>query len=232
MTMNPATAGALELVIPAHDPKAGQPLPKATDGDNAEATKEARDKALRKHESAIRSGQLSFYSMGKALRAIRDEGLMPSQFKSIESYAKKTFDISKSTVSRLISAARFMDTLIGLEGEQAFKILPTSESQVRPVVVSDIPEDQWIATWKKVVEAIDPKKKKVTAALVASVVKEVLPKPTPKTPTPVEQKPNLELIANLVKEVRAKPPKTPAKIYKECLEKIWGELEKRSALNK
>ena len=78
-------------------------------------------------ESIIKSNQRNLHSVGKALKAIRDNHFHCNLgFDSFESYAKNRWDIGKSHTYRLIDAAQVVDNLSPI-GD----ILPVNEAQCR-----------------------------------------------------------------------------------------------------
>jgi hypothetical protein len=78
-------------------------------------------------ESIIKSNQRNFHSVGKALKAIRDNHFHCNLgFDSFESYAKNRWDIGKSHAYRLIDAAQVVENLSPI-GD----IVPLNEAQCR-----------------------------------------------------------------------------------------------------
>ncbi len=81
-------------------------------------------------ESAIDKSRRNFYTLGSALREIRDNRLYRiSLLNSFEEYTKKRWAMGKSHAYRLIEACNVIDSLSPI-GD----ILPENESQVRPLV--------------------------------------------------------------------------------------------------
>ena len=78
-------------------------------------------------ELIIESNQRNFYSVGKALKQIRDNHFYRTLgFDSFESYVKDRWDFGKSHTYRLIDAAQVLDNLSPI-GD----ILPVNEAQCR-----------------------------------------------------------------------------------------------------
>ncbi|KPA11398.1 DNA methylase [Candidatus Magnetomorum sp. HK-1] len=84
-------------------------------------------------ESIIQRFRKNFYSVGKALKEIRDERHWKKlSFQSFESYVNKRWEMSKSSAYRLIDAAEVIDNLSPI-GD----IIPINEAQVRPLTKLD-----------------------------------------------------------------------------------------------
>jgi hypothetical protein len=78
-------------------------------------------------ERVIESERQSFYTIGKALKEIRDDRLYRDLlFNSFEAYLKKRWDLSRSHAYRLIEAYRVIDNLSSI-GDK----LPENEAQLR-----------------------------------------------------------------------------------------------------
>lgn len=116
---------------------------------------------LEKHEAVIESGLQTFYSVGTALLAIRDNRLYRQQFKTFESYCSERWNIVRSRAYQLIDAA---ETVLNLS--TIVDISQVNEAQVRPLAQLE-PEEQQLV-WQ-VVEETAPAGK-VTAQHVKSVV--------------------------------------------------------------
>ena len=81
-------------------------------------------------EAVIAKQRSSFYTIGKALKEIRDDRLYRELlFASFEAYLKDRWEMSRSHGNRLIDAARVIDNLSPI-GD----ILPENEAQLRPLV--------------------------------------------------------------------------------------------------
>jgi hypothetical protein len=84
-------------------------------------------------ESIIQKFRKNFYSVGKALKEIRDERHWKKlSFQSFESYVNKRWEMSKSSAYRLIDAAEVIDNLSPI-GDT----IPINEAQVRPLTKLD-----------------------------------------------------------------------------------------------
>jgi hypothetical protein len=81
-------------------------------------------------EAVIESERRCFYTIGKALKEIRDDRLYRELlFDSFEAYLKNRWDMSRAHGYRLIEAARVIDNLSPI-GD----ILPENEAQLRPLI--------------------------------------------------------------------------------------------------
>ena len=84
-------------------------------------------------EAVIKKYRQDFYSVGKALKEIRDgRHYHKLSFKSFESYVRIRWDLGRSHAYRLIDAVCVIDNLSPI-GE----ILPKNEAQVRPLTKLD-----------------------------------------------------------------------------------------------
>lgn len=81
-------------------------------------------------ETVIANQRRCFYSIGKALKEIRDDRLYRELlFDSFEAYLKNRWDMSRAHGYRLIEAARVIDNLSPI-GDT----LPENEAQLRPLI--------------------------------------------------------------------------------------------------
>ncbi len=84
-------------------------------------------------ESVIKKYRQDFYSVGKALKEIRDgRHYQKLSFKSFESYVRLRWDMGRSHAYRLIEAFCVIDNLSPI-GE----VLPKNEAQARPLTKLD-----------------------------------------------------------------------------------------------
>ncbi len=87
------------------------------------------DKRLENLESVIKKYRQDFYSVGKALKEIRDDRCYHKlSFKTFENYVKVRWDMGRSHAYRLIEAFVVIDNLSPI-GD----ILPRNEAQARPL---------------------------------------------------------------------------------------------------
>lgn len=119
----------------------------------------------------------AFYRVGLALMEIRDRELYREEHRTFEGYCKKIFDFGRSHAYRLIDAAQVVENISqmspnwGQNEGPVIDLTPISESQVRPLV--RLQPDQQREVWQAVVKNAGPRKK-VTGALVNSVVRKYL----------------------------------------------------------
>jgi hypothetical protein len=91
------------------------------------------DRRLSQLEAVIKRYRRDFYSVGKALKEIRDgRHYHKLCFKSFESYVRRRWDMGRSHAYRLIEAASLIDNLSPI-GEA----LPQNEAQARPLTKLD-----------------------------------------------------------------------------------------------
>ena len=91
------------------------------------------NRRLAQLEAVIKNYRQDFYSVGKALKEIRDgRHYHKLVFKSFESYVRIRWDLGRSHAYRLIEAASVIDNLSPI-GE----LLPKNEAQIRPLVKLD-----------------------------------------------------------------------------------------------
>lgn len=91
------------------------------------------DQRLAQLEAVIKKYRQNFYSVGKALKEIRDgRHYHKLSFKSFESYVRIRWDLGRSHAYRLIEAFCVIDNLSPI-GE----LLPQNEAQVRPLTKLD-----------------------------------------------------------------------------------------------
>ena len=94
---------------------------------------ELSDRRLAQLEAVIKNYRQDFYSVGKALKEIRDaRHYHKLSFKSFESYLRIRWDLGRSHAYRLIDAFCVIDNLSPI-GE----ILPKNEAQARPLTKLD-----------------------------------------------------------------------------------------------
>jgi hypothetical protein len=91
------------------------------------------DRRLAQLEAVIKKYRQDFYSVGKALKEIRDaRHYHKLSFKSFESYLRIRWDMGRSHAYRLIEAFGVIDNLSPI-GE----LLPKNEAQARPLTKLD-----------------------------------------------------------------------------------------------
>lgn len=91
------------------------------------------NRRLAQLEAVIKNYRQDFYSVGKALKEIRDgRHYHRLSFKSFESYVRIRWDMGRSHAYRLIEAASVIENLSPI-GE----LLPKNEAQIRPLTKLD-----------------------------------------------------------------------------------------------
>jgi len=126
---------------------------------------------LEELEIIINRNLQSFYEVGRALMEIRDNELYKIKngggYGTFEAYCQDTWNLSRPRAYQLIDSAKVKNNL------STNVDIPKTESQTRPL--SKLQPEQQKEAWKKAI-ATAPEGK-VTAAHVASVVKEVTGEP-------------------------------------------------------
>ena len=101
------------------------------------------DQRLAQLEAVIKTYRQDFYSVGKALKEIRDgRHYQKLSFKSFESYVRIRWDMGRSHAYRLIEAFCVIDNLSPI-GE----LLPKNEAQARPLAKLDVFSQRRV--WRK-----------------------------------------------------------------------------------
>ncbi len=107
-------------------------------------------KRLDRLESVIKKYRQDFYSVGKALKEIRDGRYYHKlSFKSFESYVKMRWDMGGSHAYRLIEAFGVIDNLSPI-GD----VIPKNESQTRPLTRLDLSSQQKV--WREFLKTGKP----------------------------------------------------------------------------
>ena len=117
-----------------------------------------------------RQVERAFYQAGLALQTLRDQKLYRSTHKTFQEYCQDRFNFSRSYSYRLINAVEIVDNIsknVANWQQNSNNILPTTESQVRPLKSLPSAELQSIA-WSKAVE------KALGRVPTAKIVKEVV----------------------------------------------------------
>jgi hypothetical protein len=96
-------------------------------------------------EQRIEHGLETFLEVGQALQLIRDKRLYRVSHGTFEEYCQARWDIKGSRARQLCAAAQIVQ---GLKAT-AETILPTSESQVRPLM--SLPAEQQQTVWREAV---------------------------------------------------------------------------------
>lgn len=148
-------------------PVSGEIIPASISTLSEEISNEERLKQL---ETIIDVNLKAFYEVGLALKEVRDRELYQLQgFVTFEDYCVQRWDMHRAHAYRLIDSSVVMINLSPI-GD---KVLPTNESQVRPL--TKLPPEQQQQVWEKVVESapVVEDKPKITAKLVEEIVSEV-----------------------------------------------------------
>jgi len=129
---------------------------------------EARE--LARCEAVIEPGLDAFVEVGSALIKIRDSQLYRQNYSTFERYCRERWGLARATAYRLIDASGVVINVSNWR--QSLPILPTSESQVRPLV--RLAPSQQIEVWTRAVETAPGGKP--TAKDVEDVATELFPK--------------------------------------------------------
>lgn len=114
-------------------------------------------------ESVIDAGLQTFVHVGNALLEIRDSRLYRTSHGTFEDYCRERWSFNSSRARQLIAAA---ETVANLESVTVVTLLPTTETQVRPLV--SLPPAAQREVWQAAVETAP--NGKVTAAHVQATV--------------------------------------------------------------
>ncbi len=98
----------------------------------AKLTDEEREQ-LEQCEATIRSGLQTFFDVGRALLAIRDQHLYRESHQTFERYCRVIWDMSRAHAYRLIGAAAIIQKLPPMDRN----LVPECERQVRPLLKLD-----------------------------------------------------------------------------------------------
>jgi len=184
----------------------------------------AEELKLEQYETVIKQGLGGFLSVGKALKAIRDERLYRAKSDRFEDYCREQWGLSDKYAHRLVKA---YDVVTNLQSElknspNGETRLPSNESQVRPLATLD-PKQQ-VKAWQQVVKNCEGK------PITADEVEAAADKVAGKTPTKPSTSPTTELkeansklgeIGELVtKALEGGGSKATVTSLKEVLEKI------------
>lgn len=138
----------------------------------------AERKVLARAEKTIAAGLMQFREVGEALVQIRDGRLYREKFATFEAYCREIWNLGRQHAYRMIGAAAAVQQIESMSpiGDKRHKtpiVLPTSESQARPLARLD-PEDVPIV-WQQVIEQA-PKgaggQPHVTAKIVEEAVRQ------------------------------------------------------------
>ena len=148
----------------------------------------------------IRGGVTAFVDVGQALIRVRDARLW-TDYPTFEDWCKAHFGFSKPRAYQFIESAQVIEVVSSLpceagqdestNGRREQPILPNNERQVRELAKLDTPQKQADA-WAKVVRTAprdDEGNPKITAKLVADVVKQAAPQANGKPKPAPEKKP-------------------------------------------
>lgn len=129
----------------------------ASENSTTEKLTAEQQKRLFECETVIRTGQMHFAQMAKAVVTIRDEKLYLATHKTLGSYFAETWDMSPQDVTRYTNAGNILNLL----EQHGFTVLPINEGQARSLF--DIKTDERkLAVWDAVVKS----GKKITAKLI------------------------------------------------------------------
>jgi hypothetical protein len=111
-------------------------------------------------EATIERGLQTFYDVGEALLAIRNDRLYRAEYPTFEAYCRNRWGMSKTQANRLVDAAEVMESLTPIG------VIPANEAQARPLAA--VPPEERADVWQ---EAVDTAPNgKVSTAHVQQVV--------------------------------------------------------------
>lgn len=129
--------------------------------------------ALVQHEAIIARGLQTFYEVGSALVAIRDERLYRASHMKFEAYCQERWGMAASRARQFIAASEIVENIKSV----TIVTLPATESQARPLARLT-PEEQPVV-WQRAVETAP--NGRITAAHVERVAAELHPPVAPPT---------------------------------------------------
>lgn len=155
-------------------------------------------------DKAVRRGAAAFRECGLALAQIHDRKLWKAGTHATwESYVREVLGMSKPYAHRLVTAARIATHLAESLpiGNDLPRVLPLSESQVRPLCRLKNPE-LWTPAWDLATERADGRP---TPELLRDVVAEMMAEdPVPAAPRPTHKQKLTEII-RLIREANTAP---------------------------
>lgn len=137
---------------------------------------------LERLEEVIQKNLGAFYEVGRALAEIRDRGYYRDVlgFETFEAYCKAKWDMTKRYAYDLISSSSVVKTI----SSEPMVHPPANERQCRPL--ARLEPTQQREAWQQAVDTAP--EGKVTAAIVAKVVKEMTAPEKPMEPIKPKQK--------------------------------------------
>jgi len=207
--------------------------------DIEETLTEIEEHQLSKCEQIIAGGLGTFLNVGQALATIRDNRLYRVEYQTFEKYCKDVWDLSRMHAHRQIRAYETVNLieskcnqlvtfseLKSAKETQNEKILPINEAQTRPLTKLKDPEDQ-IKAWGLVLDQLN-EGKKLTAALIASAVKEVRPQAVErKFKETGENVDKTKLLSSLFR----RQVKIMMKIVEDEINSGWKTTSRKEAIN-
>ena len=139
-------------------------------------------RSLNKVEEQIETNVLkAWYDNGLLLREIRDDKLYKKKYGTFEEYAEQRWGWSRRRAYQMIDAAERFQAIenVNQNGSLVHKILPSNESQVRPL--TELSDAEAVHVWGQVTEQHErPTRQKVEDAVRAykanpTVVPEIVP---------------------------------------------------------
>jgi predicted nuclease with TOPRIM domain len=124
---------------------------------------------LEECEAIIERGLQTFYEVGSALLRVRDLRLYRVEYGTFEEYCAERWSISRPRAYQFIDAAEVrsnLSTMVDIEP-------PVSERQTRPL--ARLSPDQQRQAWQAAVQRAKEAGRRITAAIVEAVVKELQP---------------------------------------------------------
>lgn len=125
------SSGAVNIAL--NEPKANLALVKTVRVEELDSNLELTIKEQNAREQLEKQVEQSFYLAGKALQQLRDQRLYRSTHSRFEDYCLERFGFHRRHSYNLIAAASVVDNLSVVECAQFVHILPTRESQCRPL---------------------------------------------------------------------------------------------------
>ena len=131
LTQEHNSHGAVTITVA--EPKANSALVQTERVEDIVGTSELTRKEQNAREQLEKQVEQSFYLAGKALQQLRDQRLYRSTHSRFEDYCLERFGFHRRHSYNLIGAALVVDNLSDIKCAQFVHILPTRESQCRPL---------------------------------------------------------------------------------------------------
>jgi flagellar biosynthesis GTPase FlhF len=179
----------------------------------------SEERALARCEQTIERGLRTFVEVGQALKRIRDARLYRLEYRTFEDYCAERWGYKRERAYEVIRGAEVVNNVRNFQQDDPPDII--IESHAKELQKLKEPEQQWQA-WQKATERAAETNTKLTAKVVAAVVKEL--STTDQPPQPAQLPVPASEPADLV-NVRFQVPKGTKWIaIRHLVEALGGEI--------